>query len=75
MYAFVMYPSHQAAHSQVFLHETISEIAGFETDDLEQIIRDTYGSDYGLCDMNFLEIGEHKPITFEKHVSYTLYQE
>jgi hypothetical protein len=71
-YAFVMYPHDSPHMSLMFLHETIREIAGFEVEVLEDIIRQNYGAEFDVCDMNFFEIGEFKPITFERHTHYTI---
>ncbi len=73
-YAFVMYPHARPGNSIVFLHETIKKIEGFKIEVLQDIINDSYGygSEYDVGDMNFFEIGEFKPITFEKRITYVI---
>ena len=73
-YAFAICPQAAPHNARIFLHPTASKIADIETDELEAVVKTQFGVDWALEDMEFFEIGEYRPINFEKHVSFTIYQ-
>lgn len=74
MFAFVVHPLHQPNNAKLFLHAEIAKIPDFAVDELQSVIKQMFNVDYDVEDMEFYEIGKYNPITFEKEVSYTIYQ-
>lgn len=74
-FAFVVHPRNRPGMSMMFLSEKHEYLAGFEIEDLKDMVHNSYGEAFSLEDMLFFELGEYRPLSFEKRVSYTLMQE
>lgn len=58
----------------VFDSNACKFITDFDEDVLRDMVQDQWGDQFDLEDVEFFELGEQKPLTFEKTVSYTINQ-
>ena len=76
MYAFVVFPREARDQARVFFSKEYPTIADITFEDLEELISLLFSCEkFDLEDLVFHEMGEYKPITFDKNVSYTINQE
>lgn len=74
MFAFAACIMEQPDRAFIFLDSVVETIAGFDEIELQELIKRKFHDEIKLEYVQFFELGKYTPITFEKHVSYTLYK-